>query len=361
MSLRDILETENIIKITPQENLSSALSKLKTSHDAAFMFNDDNKLLGVINPYYCLIKSSYPGNAKAEHCLYHVPKVYINYSIAKMAGLFIHSKVHYLPVFDKEDKFVGIVSARQLLFHFQTLPIFFVKIKDVLKTKKNPLAVVYENDTIATAINVFKMTKYSKLIVVDKEQRLKGILSYYDLISYLITPKTSPGRGEKEGDKMNFHQYKVKNFSKKYVLTLSPDQTLNEAVRLITTKHIGSVVIIDKKHRPVGIITTKDLLKFFIRKEQIGNIVVISKNLSLQSRHIFGGFFNHFSLWFKRFPDLAKARLFIKEEKGKNLFTVALSLFPKKGKPRIIKKEGNNLLQVLSPITSAVRAITNRK
>ena len=116
--LRDIIKTEGIIKISPEESLSSAVSKLRTSHDAAFVFNDKKKFLGLINPYYCLFKSSYPGNAKAEHCLYHPPKVRIDYSIAKVAGLFIESKIHYLPVFDLQDRFIGIISARHLLANY---------------------------------------------------------------------------------------------------------------------------------------------------------------------------------------------------------------------------------------------------
>ena len=41
--LRDIIKTEGIIKISPEESLSSAVSKLRTSHDAAFVFNDKKK------------------------------------------------------------------------------------------------------------------------------------------------------------------------------------------------------------------------------------------------------------------------------------------------------------------------------
>ena len=87
--LKDIIKTEGIIKISPEETISHAFSKMRTSHDAAFVFAEKNHFLGLINPYYALIKSSYPGNAKVKHCLYHPPKLKINSSINKVAQFFI--------------------------------------------------------------------------------------------------------------------------------------------------------------------------------------------------------------------------------------------------------------------------------
>lgn len=289
MSLQDIIKTNNIIRVAPNDNLSSALAKLKTSHDSAFLFNEDNKFVGLVNPYYSLIKSSYPGNAKVEHCAYHPPKIYLDYTLEKTAELLIESKIHYLPIFDRQDNFVGIISARRLMQHLRNLPLFKVKIKDVLKHKAKPLSVVFEDDTVQRAINLFKLTKHSKLIVVNKDEKLKGIVTYYDLISYLVAPKTAEKRGEREGNKTKFYHHKVKNFAKTYVLTLSPEDTLGKAMHLILDKRIGSVVIVDSKRYPVGIITTRDLLRFFT-KSQHGN-----RNQE-KNRPVFGGFFSRLKI-----------------------------------------------------------------
>ncbi|MDO8610588.1 MAG: CBS domain-containing protein [bacterium] len=346
MSITDIIKTQNIITITSNETLSSALAKLSTSHDAAFLFSPENKYLGVINPYYCLIKSSYPGNAKVEHCLYHAPKIHTNFSISKIAELFIESKIHYLPVFDDKEHFTGIISARHLLSQFQDLPMFNVKISELLKQKKGRLAMIDENELVTSAVNEFKITKYSKLVVIGKDLKLKGILSYYDLISYLVAPK----KGQRSGDKYGLTHQKVKNFAKSYVLTLSSDKTLHEVIKMILTKKIGSVVVIDSTKHPIGIITTKDILRFFILDQQAKRIEIISKNLSQKSQQIFGNFFYHFSNWIKKIPDVTKARVFVKEEKQGGLFKVVLSLFPKRGNPQIIKQEGRDLVNVLQKI-----------
>ncbi len=192
-------------------------------------------------------------------------------------------------------------------------------------------------------MSLFKETKVSKLLVLGKDLKLKGVLSYYDVISYLVSPR--------DEEKISFMHMRVKNFAKNYVLTLTNQNTLLEALQLILEKKIGSVVIVDKDRHPQGIITTRDLLSLLIRKKEDMFIELTSKNLSEQSRHIVNGFFNYLHLWLRRrVPNIQKAKLHVKEEKQGKLFEVILSLIPKKGNPEVIKKEGRNLLKVLKDI-----------
>lgn len=294
LQLKDIIKTEGIIKLSPDDTLSYALAKMRTSHDASFVFDEKNQFLGVINPYYALIKSSYPGNAKVKHCLFRPPKININYPLSKVAGLFSESKVHYLPVFDDNEKFLGIISARRLLSHYLNSPIFSLPISEILKMKNKLLSTTYEDDSVSTAINIFKKTRFSKLVVINKDLKLKGILSYYDLIAYLIEPRDSQGRGEREGNHTGFYHLKIKNFAKIYTLTLFPEDKATRALELILQKKIGSIVIVDKERHPIGIITTKDFLKLLIKSGNGKKVQIISKNLADQSRQIIGGFFKSF-------------------------------------------------------------------
>ena len=268
MRLLNILKENDIIKVSPEDHLSKVLSKLSTSHDAAFVFNDENKYIGIISPYFTMIKTSLPGNTKVEHCLTHTAKVYLNYPLAKVCELFIQSKIHYLPVFDKSEKFLGIISARRILSYFKDKSIFKVKVEEIIRKRWQGLITVYEDDTISQAIHLFRTKKISKLIVINQTKKLKGVLSYYDLIKLMISPKYSNHRGERSDDKISFYNYRVKNFAKSYVLTLSKEKLLIEVINLIINKKIGSVIIIDKERRPLGIITTRDILRFFIDNEK---------------------------------------------------------------------------------------------
>ena len=273
MRLLNILKENDIIKVSPEDHLSKVLSKLSTSHDAAFVFNDKGKYIGIVSPYFTMIKSSLPANTKVEHCLTHTSKVYLNYPLTKVCELFIQSKIHYLPVFDPEnDKFLGIVSARRILTYFKDKPIFKVKLETIIRKRWQGLVTVFEDDTITQAIHLFKMKKISKLIVISHDKKLKGVLSYYDLIKLMVSPKYSSHHGERVNEKISFYNYRVKNFEKSYVLTLSQDKFLIEAINLIINKKIGSVIVIDKERHPLGIITTRDILRFYIDNENFAYI-----------------------------------------------------------------------------------------
>jgi acetoin utilization protein AcuB len=272
VDLQSIIKRNNIIKVDPDANLANALSRLSTSHDAAFVFDEKNKFIGVINPYYCLIRSSYPGNAKVEHCLHHPPKIYNDYSLPKVTSLLIESKIHYLPVFDRKENFMGIISARRILSSLKDFPAFKKTIKDALRFRRKPLTAVYEDETVAQALSIFKSTKLSKLVVLNRDMKLKGILSYYDLISFLIQPKNHEGKMERVGNKIHLFNQHVRNYMKTYVLSLKDSNLISEAFNLIINKKIGSVVIVDEERHPVGIVTTRDLLRFYMDQEIMSGV-----------------------------------------------------------------------------------------
>lgn len=362
MKTQDLIKVKNIIKVSPDDTLSSALSQLSSSHDAAFVFSDEKKFMGIINPYHCLIKTSYPGNAKIEHCLFHVPRIKTNYSLAKVAQLMVESRVHYLPVFDvQKDKFQGIVSARHILSLTKDSPVFNLKIEDFLRIKNKPIVTVFGSDSISQAIHLFKTRKLSKLIVVNKDMKLRGVIAHYDLIQFLVAPKKKGHWGDRQGDRLSFQYNIVKNFTKSLVLTLTAQRSMKDALQLILEKEIGSVVVIDEDKHPIGIITTRDFLGLLAKESYGKQFEVIARNLSVESRRVIGGFFNNIASLSKKIPDLAKVRLFIKEEKGGGVFEQVLSLIPKKGAPQIIRQQGKNLRHMLTQSRLTLKNMLRRK
>lgn len=350
MDFKDAVKTKNIIKIAPDDIVASALARLGSSHDSAFVFDDEDQFKGVINPYYCLIKKSYPGNAKVEHCIFHAPRVSNKLSVSKLAQLFIDSKLHYLPIFDEKKNFIGIASARRLLTLYHNWPRYNISIESYLKSKRQRLLTIYDTDTVSAAIKIFKTSKISKLIMIGKDGKLKGILTYYDLISFLMTPRKKEHKGDRAGNKTNFQYQQVKNFAKTYLLTLSPNHTLLDALNLILQKEIGSVIIVNEKKVPIGIITTSDFLHLLIQSKSERKIEISGRGLSRESQATLQGFFSTVSNWAKRLPNTEKVKLDVREEKGGGVFKTVLSIIPTKGPAKVFKKEGKNLKKVLSKV-----------
>ncbi len=55
------------------------------------------------------------------------------------------------------------------------------------------------------------------------------------------------------------------------VITVTPDQTVREAVALLVEKHIGAVVVIDETGCPVGIVSERDIVRVLAQNEQVLN------------------------------------------------------------------------------------------
>lgn len=345
MAISEIIKTDSIITAVPGDTVAMVMMKLHTSHDAAFVFDNNKMFKGIVNPYYCMIKSSLPGNAKIEGCIFHPPRIEMDTPTSKVAQNMIDCKVHYLPVFH-HDMFKGIISARRLLAKKQHSPKLAITVGEILRRKRKSLTTIREDEFVSKALAVFKSEKVSKIVVVSEEGKLRGILTYYDIILFLVEPRK---RSQKEGTTTLGHQL-VKHFMKSLVLTLPEEAQITDALKLIIDKQIGSVVIVDSQKKPVGIVTTSDFLQL-LKQEGSGTPVdITTKNISPQNRSPVRHFFHRVTERIQKFRDISRARVLVKEEKQGNLFQVVLSLFPRRGKPTVIKKEGRDLNEVLRQV-----------
>lgn len=359
MNNTTFIKTENIIKINPDATLSSALSKLSSSHDAAFIFSETGSYLGVINPYYTVIKSSLPGSTKVENCAFHPPRISVNDSLERIAQQMTESKIHYLPVFDDAQHFIGITSGRRILREIQKLPISKTTVLEVFQSRNGGVVSVYDNDTINTAMNLFKEHKISKLVVIDKNMKLQGILSYYDLTPYLV----ASGKGKNQEKSINLHEknhfmnMKVKGYAKKTVLVVSPQATVSEAITEMITRGVGSVIIIDGESNPLGIVTTKDIFNLLKSDGIKKPAKLISKHISKKNEDIINDFMQYVSEHTQRLNTIKNVRVLVDEERNGELFKISIYIMPKRGKQLVISKEGKELPDMIKEVKKALQSL----
>ena len=100
-------------------------------------------------------------------------------------------KISGVPICDEDGKLVGIITNRDLRF----LPSFNVRINDVM-TKEN-LLTTREGTTLEEAKAILCKAKVEKLPIVDKDYRLKGLITIKDIEKasrYPNSAKDSQGR-----------------------------------------------------------------------------------------------------------------------------------------------------------------------
>ncbi len=349
--VRDLMKTTGILTADPEDSLGSAVSKLHSSHDAVFVLNGGGRYLGVINPYHSLIRNGRNnGDSKVKNCLFHPPRLAPDDSLERVVHMMRDARVHYLPVVDEKHTLIGVVSARRIMREMRSSERFNGTIESALQDKDKPIVSVYAKDEISKIRHLFEEEDVSKLVVIDEDMKLDGIMSYYDLIPHFIAPTDKPDSGSKLvriDDQDMFVHLKVKNVMQMRVHTRKPDDDLRTVVSDIITREIGSVVIVNRQGYPVGILTNHDLLTRLTTEPQGLIIELTTNSISPENMAIVHEYGPHIDTWVKKLKDIERVHMLLKEEKNGHLFKLRLSIIPTKGKPQIITDEGKDLVQLL--------------
>lgn len=125
-------------------------------------------------------------------------------------------------------------------------------IRDVLTVKPD--------DPVRVAVELELQKKIRHFPVVDGAGRLVGVVTDRDLKRALPSPLLSLPDGEREAI---IERIPISKVMTKDPMTVAPDLPLAEAVRLLVTKKIGGLPVIENGTL-VGIFTATDALRAFL-------------------------------------------------------------------------------------------------
>jgi len=143
-----------------------------------------------------------------------------------------------------------------------------MKIRDVMTTN---VISISKYESIVTVANILTEKNISGLPVVDRENRVIGIITqadilsmvgvsrehtFKDLLRYLLGERLPEKKmGDLVGDIMTAP-----------ALTIKPDANVAEAVRIMDEKKIRRLTVVDDRNLLIGILTRADILKAVINK-----------------------------------------------------------------------------------------------
>jgi acetoin utilization protein AcuB len=106
------------------------------------------------------------------------------------------------------------------------------------------------------------------LPVIDAEHRLIGVVTDRDIRSALPYKFFKESVSEKE--KKKFSKLKIKDIMTQDPITISPTDTIQDAVVIIQDSKVGALPVVDEDGKLKGIISVRDLLRAFINVLGIG-------------------------------------------------------------------------------------------
>ena len=145
-----------------------------------------------------------------------------------------------------------------------------MKVKDIMVTKVKSVPF---DIPVKQALEQLSKNKISGLPVVNKDNKLVGMLTEKDIINYIL-----PGYLKNVGtfvyadnpkairNKVRelLQERTVSDIMRKQVITKGPDASLSEVARTMLTERVRRIPIVDSEGNVIGIIAREDVVKAFI-------------------------------------------------------------------------------------------------
>lgn len=132
----------------------------------------------------------------------------------------------------------------------------------VSRSMTSRVITTYPDDDIFDAKEKMDAYHIRHLPVVDKKNLLVGIVTDRDIRSALPS-RLLQYLGKKE-ERSALSEYKVQDIMTQNPLTISPNQTIQDALLLIQKNLIGALPVVDENGQLQGIISIRDLLRAYI-------------------------------------------------------------------------------------------------
>ena len=128
------------------------------------------------------------------------------------------------------------------------------------------------NYTLKQLLQLFIENKIGGVPVVDEYEKLISVVSDGDILRYLA-PKESvykdyftyvpvlPGKNLDETVKSKLNDTVSKLLKNNKITTLSPEDHLEDAIKVISQHHFKKIPVVDAENRVVGIISRGDALR----------------------------------------------------------------------------------------------------
>jgi acetoin utilization protein AcuB len=117
------------------------------------------------------------------------------------------------------------------------------------------------DDRLELVKEIFDTMKFHHLLVLDESRNLRGIVSDRDLLKALSPYVGSAAETARDLATLNKRVHQIMT---RQPITLQPHAQVIEAAKLMLAHGISCIPVVDAGFKPVGIVSWRDLLKFFV-------------------------------------------------------------------------------------------------
>ncbi len=260
IKVKDVM-TKDVVVAKLGETISKAISKMQEHgfHELPVV-NDRGELVGYINYRTLIRRKSISLYSRVENVMVKPPVLDPDASIEDAVRLMIDAGYRSLPIVEK-DKLVGIISRTDIIKLVPKMKdVANIPVEDVMTSEPE---LVEEDSPIQYAVDIMKKLGEMSVPVVDENRKLVGIVHMRDAAKAVWREKDRASLGELSGEKIKV-QILVKEIMVPPVY-VSEDAALKDAVEKMIEFHSSICAVVDKKNRPIGVISQRDVIEAILR------------------------------------------------------------------------------------------------
>lgn len=267
--------------------LGSVLSRVRSSHDPVFIYNNAGEFLGLVSPFETLFSSNYPYTTKVSSIAFTPPTITKESPVYQVAKHMLAAKVYTLPVSNKEGEIKGVIYAKDILGEIVTNASLLEFVSDHIEIHDPITAPI--TSSVKDIFYEFKARGVSRMILTDAGGALAGIVTRGDMMQAMIKPTdklrfpkegTGMGRRSLAGEKKSRKSEPVTQYYTALVDTLSDRTSTAEIVKHLIISPHDSIVLTNRSRKPTGFLSTRDILQALTRLRPEKDVRIIVKKPS---------------------------------------------------------------------------------
>jgi signal-transduction protein with cAMP-binding, CBS, and nucleotidyltransferase domain len=272
VELQDLIR-EDYFVINAEETLSKLfplIEKLGKDRAHAILVEEDGEIVGVVREKDLIrgraLKN--PHETKVKSLLVRTGAIDLKELTAeKVARRFIEDATPFVLV--KLNGKNGVIYINDFIKFIKPN---FEKIK-VREVMSDDFITVRRFDTIAKALSLMKKTGTDRVIVVDENGKVIGVLTGKDVIDRVISPRKRARMGDMSGEKEKTLSIMVESIMSSPPICVKAMDSVAEVIDLMAENRISSVVV-EKDGIPEGIVMKRDVLEYYLKLQEKKELAV---------------------------------------------------------------------------------------
>ena len=259
MLVKDTI-AEEIISISPDDTVSKLISLIEKENIREIIITEKGKFKGIVYSKDIANKGIVnPTKTKVSTLIrFPAPTVSSNQDINDAAQMIFKTGLRSLPIIEN-DKVIGLISLSDVIGYASKTKEFRQTTAETIMSQPE----IIESDTdIGKARMLMREKNISRLPVIDKKQKLVGIVTIFDLLK-AVKPRERMDFYSMSAEKETTMDIPVSTIMNTSPVTIDKSKTLNEIANLMKEKKSDGVIVAEGS-KPIGIVTEKDLLEVYV-------------------------------------------------------------------------------------------------